>query len=107
MKTWIASPADYEAMTAKERSEYRCAVDAAAEPDLSNVEAFARRSAFGKWTFLPSGHEVAWNWSGYLFRIAKPKPMEVCSGAEQWAKWERKFAELEQRVDRLSLKVNS
>lgn len=81
MTTWIASPADYDAMTAKEQSEFRCAVDMGATIAGATLECIDRQMINPReWVDAYAIDCALWNWNRLLYRIAKPKPMEVWIG---------------------------
>jgi len=76
--TYINSPAEYESMTPAEQSAYRCAVDAAAQVKGAVREFISRKDgAYTEWTESVNPDPTLWDWTRYIFRIAKPKPMEV------------------------------
>jgi len=71
--TYINSPADYEAMTPAEQSAYRCAVETRFYKGGVSLEIAGR-----SWqSFEPLTTAPRWTWEASVYRIAKPKPMEV------------------------------
>lgn len=70
--TYLTTIAEYDAMTAQEKSAYRCAVETAFYAGIVGLECASRRCVSGKWLLSDA---PAWNWMACVYRIAR-KPRE-------------------------------